>query len=153
MTARTAIRLSPMTYTTGSTEDAVYVCTAGTKYKDYGGRTWEMTGVTNDRGEPILFTPGRSKVITLPKLARRGIFHKIGDAPRTRYEYEGSTFHTDRVYIDGVGDPWTHDGTWACKAPGGPAPRYTRPDEPEYALSIPEMIQFHGPLHEAGQPA
>jgi hypothetical protein len=72
----------------------------------------------------------------------------VGESAPATVEFEGVTYRTDRVYTDAVGDPWAHDGTWQENSTG-PLPRFTRPDEPEYALTIQEVIRFHGPLTQA----
>ncbi|NUK16951.1 hypothetical protein [Streptomyces lunaelactis] len=149
MPASAEMRLAPPVYQVDGVD---WDSAAGTQYADFRGRIWEMTGVANAEGMPIAAAVKGDKTASLRKLVRKiGVLHKVGEPAPTTYVYEGHTYRTDCTYIDAAGDPWTHDGTWDPEPPGvpdAPSPQYTRPGEPEYALDIPALVHYHGPIHE-----
>ncbi|MEU0341939.1 hypothetical protein ABZ092_24015 [Streptomyces bobili] len=149
MPASAALRLAPPAY---QLDGADWDSAAGTQYKDFEGRIWEMTGITNAEGMPIAAAVEGDATASLKELVNRiGILHKVGESAPTTYVYEGRTYRTDRAYVDEAGDTWTHNGTWDPEPPGvpdTPSPQFVREGEPEYALDIPALDYYHGPLTE-----
>ncbi|MEU5476847.1 hypothetical protein [Streptomyces mirabilis] len=119
-----------------------YEVTPGTAYVDMDGGTWESLGVTTANGLPVFASADGTKTRTLAKLAPR-ILHKVGDSAPESFEFDGRSWSLSDVLRDNDEDGyWGHNGHWR-RTPDGLAPLFTRPDEPEYALTIAEIARSH----------
>ncbi|MGW0333525.1 hypothetical protein ACWD0J_16910 [Streptomyces sp. NPDC003011] len=119
-----------------------YEVTPGVAYIDTDGRSWESLGVTTAKGLPVFASADGDRTRTLAKLAPF-ILHKVGDPAPDTFEFDGRTWSLADVLKDNDEDGyWGHNGRWR-KTADGPTPLFTRPDEPEYALTIAEIAHFH----------
>ena len=119
-----------------------YEVTPGVAYADLDGTKWESLGVTTPNGQPVFASEDGTRTRTLAKLAPR-ILHKVGEPAPVTFEFDGRSWSLTDVLRDNDEDGyWGHNGRWR-RTTSGPFPLFTRPDEPEYALSIAEIARRH----------